>query len=117
MRRADRLWAGGFLVHIFEPVLAEKLNRMRRADGPISTAEVIGGAIFLTAPADSLRMFGMEGKRRHFCLLPSPKTASGRHLRAHGFTLAFVEERRGEWKDFVFLHSYVANVEIHEFVD
>lgn len=117
MRCAGRLWAGGFLVHIFEPVLAEKLNRMRRADGPISAAEVIGGAIFFAAPADPLRMFGMEGNRRHFCLLLSAKTTSGCHFRAHGLALGFVEERRGEWEDFVFLHRDVTNVEIHEFVD
>lgn len=44
---------------------AEKLNWMLRPDGSISRAEVIGWAVFVTPPADTLGTLRMDREVRH----------------------------------------------------
>ena len=54
----------------FEPIFAEKLNRMLSPDGPISAAEVISWTILVTPPADALWVFRMNWEVGHafaFC--------------------------------------------------
>lgn len=43
-----------------EPIVAKEFNRMLRPNRSVPTAEVIGSAIFVASPADSLRVSGME---------------------------------------------------------
>src|SRR6185437_12318811 len=48
----------------FEPILAEKLDRVLSPNGAIAAAQIVGRAILVATPADSLRVFGMESNFR-----------------------------------------------------
>lgn len=59
-RRGSRV-----LLFPFPPILAEQLDRMRRANGAVAAAHVFGGAKFIAPPANSLGMFGMDRDLGH----------------------------------------------------
>lgn len=49
-----------------DPIFSEELDRMRRANRPVSAGEAVGGAEFVTPPADALGMGRMKGRDFHF---------------------------------------------------
>ena len=51
---------------LFVPVVAEQLRGVRSADGAVAATHFVSRAIFVTTPADPLRMLGMEWKSGRF---------------------------------------------------
>ena len=49
----------------FVPVVAEKFDRVRRPLRSVATAQIVGRAEFIAAPADALRVLRMEWNFRH----------------------------------------------------
>ena len=66
------LWRNDFFIAEFEPVIPEQLNRMLRAVRAVAATHGINRAVFVAAPANTLRVFRVKGK--FFCHLTLLRT-------------------------------------------
>jgi hypothetical protein len=48
-----------------EPIVAEQLARMRRANRAVAAGEIVGRTVLIAAPADALGMRWLKRKLRH----------------------------------------------------
>lgn len=56
----------GLLVGPLPPVVPEQFHRVGCPYAAISTAQVIGGTVFLASPTDALRIFRVSGEALHW---------------------------------------------------
>jgi hypothetical protein len=97
----------------------EKFQRVRSSDGSVTAPEVIGRAVFVTAPTDSFGVFGMSTDVYHAKLvlgLVRFNSATGRHLGSNGLAVRSREDLGCQGEKFRVFDEDVTSIELRQFL-